>query len=80
MLGDFALLIALYTVASREDRRTAITAAAILEFGVILALVRWFRDAHIRSFVGLTGWSRPPASSGRTSGTAGGCSGRSGAG
>jgi signal transduction histidine kinase len=55
VLGDFALLIALYTVASREDRRTAVTAAAILEVGVILALVRWFPDGHIRSFVGLTG-------------------------
>ena len=40
MLGDLALLIALYTVASREDRRTALTAAAILELGVILALFR----------------------------------------
>jgi signal transduction histidine kinase len=55
VLGDVALLIALYTVASREDRRTAIIAAAILEFGVFLALARWFHGAHIRSFVGLTG-------------------------
>jgi signal transduction histidine kinase len=55
VLGDFALLIALYTVASREDRRTALTAAAILEFGVFLALARWFRGGHIHSFVGLTG-------------------------
>ena len=55
VLGDFALLIALYTVASREDRRTAITAAAILELGVILALVQWFPDGHVRSFVGLSG-------------------------
>ena len=55
VLGDFALLIALYTVASREDRRVAITAAAILELGVILALVQWFPDGHIRSFVGLSG-------------------------
>jgi signal transduction histidine kinase len=55
VLGDFALLIAMYTVASREDQRAALTAAAILEFGVILALARWFHGAHIRSFVGLTG-------------------------
>jgi signal transduction histidine kinase len=55
VLGDLALLIALYTVASREDRRTALTAAAILELGVILALFKWFPDGHIRSFVGLTG-------------------------
>lgn len=55
VLGDFALLIALYTVASREERRTALAAAAILQFGVILALARWFHGEHIRSFVGLTG-------------------------
>jgi signal transduction histidine kinase len=55
VLGDFALLIALYTVASREDRRTAIAAAAILQVGVVLALVQWFPDAHIRSVIGLTG-------------------------
>ena len=54
VLGDVALLIAFYTVASREDRRTALTAAAVLEVGVILALARWFHDAHIRSFIGLT--------------------------
>jgi signal transduction histidine kinase len=55
VLGDVALLIALYTVASREDRRTALTAAAILEIGVILALGQWFHDAHVRSFIGLSG-------------------------
>jgi len=55
VLGDVALLIALYTVASREDRRTALTAAAILEIGVILALAQWFHDAHVRSFIGLSG-------------------------
>ncbi|MBV9804493.1 MAG: hypothetical protein JO130_14930 [Solirubrobacterales bacterium] len=55
VLGDVALLIAFYTVASREDRRTALIAAGILQFGVILALARWFHGSHIRSFVGLTG-------------------------
>jgi len=55
VLGDVALLIAMYTVASREEQRTVLAAAAILELGVILALARWFHDAHIRSFVGLTG-------------------------
>ena len=52
---DPALLIAFYTVASREDRRTTLTAAAILEVGVFLALFRWFHGGHVRSFVGLTG-------------------------
>ena len=55
VLGDVALLVALYTVASREDPRTALTAAAVLELGVILALFRWFHGEHIRSFVGLSG-------------------------
>ncbi len=55
VLGDVALLVAMYTVASREEPGTVVAAAAILELGVILALARWFHDAHIRSFVGLTG-------------------------
>ena len=55
VLGDVALLVAMYTVASREEPGTVLAAAAILELGVILALARWFHDAHIRSFVGLTG-------------------------
>jgi signal transduction histidine kinase len=55
VLGDVALLIAFYTVASREDRRTTLTAAAILEVGVFLALSRWFHGGPVRSFVGLTG-------------------------
>jgi signal transduction histidine kinase len=54
VLGDVALLIAMYTVASREDTRTALAAAGILELGVVLALARWFHGEHIRSFVGLT--------------------------
>jgi signal transduction histidine kinase len=55
VLGDSALIVAHYTVASREDRRTALTAAAILELGVLMALARWFHAEHIRSFVGLSG-------------------------
>ena len=38
VLGDVALLVALYTVASRESARTALVAAGILELGVVLAL------------------------------------------
>jgi signal transduction histidine kinase len=55
VLGDIALLIAMYTVASREPTRVALAAAAVVELGVVLALIRWFHGAHIRSFVGLTG-------------------------
>lgn len=38
---DFALLIALYTVAAHEPRRRAIAAAGVLEVGVVLASVRF---------------------------------------
>ncbi len=55
VLGDVALLVAMYTVASREEPRTVFAAAAILELGVLLALARWFHDGPIHSFVGLTG-------------------------
>jgi signal transduction histidine kinase len=55
VLGDVALLIALYTVATREEQRTVFAAAGLLEFGVILALFQWFHGEHIRTFVGLTG-------------------------
>ena len=55
VLGDFALLIALYTVATREDQRTTLAAAGILGFGVFLALTRWFHGEHIRTFIGLIG-------------------------
>jgi hypothetical protein len=77
VLGDVALLIALYTVASREDRRTALTAAAILEIGVILALGQWFHDAHVRSFIGLSGLV---AAAGILGQNIGSCSRRSGSG
>ena len=55
VLGDFALLIALYTVATREDQRTTLAAAGILGIGVVLALTRWFHGEHIRTFIGLIG-------------------------
>jgi signal transduction histidine kinase len=65
VLGDVSLLIALYTVASREEQRTVLAAAGVLEFGVILALVHWFHGAHVRSFVGLTGLAVAAAVVGR---------------
>ena len=39
--ADVALLVAFYTVAAKESRRTMIAAAAVLEVGVLLATVRW---------------------------------------
>jgi signal transduction histidine kinase len=41
LLGDAALLIALYTVAAHESRIRALLAAGLLEAGAIMATVRW---------------------------------------
>jgi signal transduction histidine kinase len=41
LLGDVALLVALYTVAAHESRTRALLAAAVLEAGAVMAAVRW---------------------------------------
>ena len=41
LLGDAALLIALYTVAAHESRVRALLAAGLMEVGAIIAAVRW---------------------------------------
>ena len=41
LLGDVALLVALYTVAAHQSRIRAAAAAGLLEVGVIMAAVRW---------------------------------------
>jgi signal transduction histidine kinase len=41
LAADAALLLALYTVATRESRRRAAVAAGVLELGVVLASVRF---------------------------------------
>jgi signal transduction histidine kinase len=41
LLGDVALLVALYTVAAHESRIRALAAAAVLEAGAAMAAVRW---------------------------------------
>ena len=41
LLGDAALLVALYTVAAHESRIRALVAAAVLETGAAMAAVRW---------------------------------------
>jgi len=41
LLGDAALLIALYTVAAHESRTRALIAAAVLEAGSVMAAVKW---------------------------------------
>ena len=39
--ADAALLVALYTVAAHRSLGRALLAAAVLEFGVLLAVLRW---------------------------------------
>jgi signal transduction histidine kinase len=41
LLGDAALLVALYTVAAHQSRTRALLAAGVLEAGAVLAAVRW---------------------------------------
>jgi len=41
LLGDAALLVALYTVAAHESRIRALLAAGVLEAGAIMATVKW---------------------------------------
>jgi len=41
LLGDAALLVALYTVAAHESRIRALVAAAVLETGSAMAAIRW---------------------------------------
>jgi signal transduction histidine kinase len=57
LAADAALLVALYTVAAIEPRRRAVTAAAVLELGVVLASIRFAPtgDGIIGSLVFLSG-------------------------
>ena len=55
LIGDVAVLVALYTVAAHQARGRAIVAGALLEVGVIMAAVRWMpAGSLLRSFVFLT--------------------------
>jgi signal transduction histidine kinase len=56
LLGDAALLVALYTVASESHWVQVVAASIVLEVGVILATVHWVPTGnHFKSFVFLTG-------------------------
>jgi signal transduction histidine kinase len=57
LAADAALLLALYTVATRESRRRAAVAAGVLEVGVVLASVRFVpvEEGVIGSLVFLSG-------------------------
>jgi len=41
LLGDVALLVALYTVAAHQSRTRALLAAAVMEAGAVVAAARW---------------------------------------
>ena len=53
--ADLALLVALYTVAATAPRARAVAAGAVLELGVVLAVVRWSRGDPVAGTVFLTG-------------------------
>ena len=46
LLGDAALLVALYTVAAHESRIRTLLATGLLEAGAIMAAVRWSRPGR----------------------------------
>ncbi|GGV16396.1 two-component sensor histidine kinase [Kitasatospora herbaricolor] len=53
--ADVALLVALYTVAARSDRRGTLVAGAVTEAGALLACLRWAPDgAFLTPFVAVT--------------------------
>jgi len=54
--ADITLLVYLYTVASRYPLRVAVLAAGVVEFGAVLASVRWPREMYwTEMFILLTG-------------------------
>lgn len=56
LVADIALLIAVYTVASVYPARTAWAAAAVVEVGAVLAVLRWEASGYrVESLVLLTG-------------------------
>ncbi|WP_020172092.1 sensor histidine kinase [Gordonia polyisoprenivorans] len=56
LVADIALLIAVYTVAAAYPARTAWAAAAVVEVGAVLAVLRWQASGYrIESLVLLTG-------------------------
>jgi signal transduction histidine kinase len=55
LIGDVALLIALYTVAVHESRTRALAASAVMEIGAVMAATRWHPATTVpRSFLFLT--------------------------
>jgi len=55
--GDAALLVAFYSVAEARPLRTTLAAAAVLEVGVVLAVLRWAADSGLNAFVALSAFA-----------------------
>src|SRR6476620_3725166 len=64
VLGDAALLVALFTVAARESRQRAVIATGVVGAGAVLATARWGSDDAFKTFVGLAGLTIAAAGSG----------------
>lgn len=55
LVADVSLLVALYTVASRQTIARAALGAAVVEVGVVLAIVQWAGRGPLLTFVLLSG-------------------------
>jgi len=55
LFADIALLIGLYTVAATSSRRRTLLAAAVLQFGVVIAVAQYGRGAYALAALLLTG-------------------------
>lgn len=64
--ADLALLVALYTVAATAPRARAVAAGAVLELGVVLAVLRWTHGDPVVGTVFLTGMVIAAAALGRS--------------
>ena len=53
LLGDVALLIALYTVAAHQSRTRALAAAAVLEAGAVMAVGQLGAGRHAAALAGV---------------------------
>jgi signal transduction histidine kinase len=64
--ADAGLLIALYSVAATESRGHLLVAGAVMELGVVLAVVRWAGHDPVLAFIFLSGMVIAAAALGRT--------------
>jgi signal transduction histidine kinase len=55
--GDAALLVAFYSVAAARPLRTTLATGAVLEVGVVLAVLRWAGESGANAFVALSAFA-----------------------